>query len=222
MSARRPIRRLLARVWTPPLLALSVWGCGGSPSAPGAVPDAAGRLVVPSGSAFGLTSPAFVDGGHLPAQYTCKSQTGLAVETNPPLAWANPPAGTVGYVLLASTQANEGSARVTKYNWVLYDIPAGVSSIPENNTVITSGTSGTTLVGSPGLTSDGPFLAYSPPCSPRGSGLRTYTFTLYALSARPVFAFNRVPGAGGDGANVAAALTGITLARSAVNASYTF
>lgn len=219
----------MPRRFTPPfavamllaaLLPAWVGACGGSdtPSSP----SGAASQPTPSGSALQLTSPAFSNGGTLPARCTCKSQSGLSVETNPPLAWSSPPAGTVAYVLLASTVANEVGGQVTKYNWVLYDIPPSASSIPEDNTVISSGTTGTTQVGTPGLTSDGPMYSYSPPCSAKGSGTRSYTFTLYALSGRPVFAPNHAPGAGGDGANLAAALPGLTLGKAAITASYAF
>ncbi len=169
-----------------------------------------------------LTSAAWTDGGTLPAKYICKARTGLNVETNPPLDWTTAPAGTVVFVVLMSTVAKDATGTTTKYNWVLYDIPATARAIAENNTVIVSGNTGTTLIGTPGLTSDGPQFSYSPPCSAVGSGLRTYTFTLYALSARPVFAFNHDPGAGGDGANLAAAVGPLTLARTAISGSYVF
>jgi phosphatidylethanolamine-binding protein (PEBP) family uncharacterized protein len=200
--------------------ALAAAGCG-SPSSPSSG-NAAATPPTATGRSFALSSPAFADGGTLPAKYTCRSQSGLDIETNPPLAWSNPPAGTVGFALLAATVANDAGGQTTKYNWVLYNISASASSIPENNTVITGGATGATQVGTPGLTSDGPLYAYSPPCSAKGSGLRSYTFTLYALSGTPVFAPNHAPGAGGDGASLSASLAGITLGKSAITASYTF
>ena len=200
------------------LLAALVAGCGGA-----STPVSASPVPAPApSSSFRLTSQAVVDGGTLEPRFTCKSQTGLPTETNPPLTWSGAPSGTVGFVILMSTVANDGGQRVTKYNWVLYDIPVSATGVAENNTVIVSGNTGTTAVGTPGLSSDGPQLTYSPPCSPRGSGLRTYTFTIYAVSRPPVFAFNRVPGAGGDGANLAAALPGVTLAQASLSASFTF
>lgn len=206
------------------LLVLAQAACGG-----GAAPGSSSSSAAPSapsaptaGGTLGLTSSGFANGGALLARYICQARTGLGADTNPPLAWSNAPAGTVGYVLLMSTVANEAGGTVTKYNWVLYDIPALASSIPENNTVIATGNTGTTQVGTPGLTSDGPLYSYSPPCSAAGSGSRSYTFTLYALSAAPVFAFNHAPGAGGDGANLAASLSGITLAVASMVGSYTF
>lgn len=198
-------------------LALGAAACSGSTaslSGPSTTPAAV--------TGFTLRSAAFTDGGQLPAPYACAARTGLSADTNPPLDWSGVPSSTAQFVLLMSTVANDAGGTVTKYNWVLYEIPGTARAIPERNTVITSGNTGVTLVGTPGLTSDGPQLAYSPPCSAAGSGRRSYTFTLYALSAAPVFAFNRVPGAGGDGANLAAALPSITLARTSMSGSYVF
>lgn len=199
------------------VLTLATAACGGGtpgPSDPSSTQGIAAGLV--------LRSSAFTDGGPLPAQYVCTARTGLPSDTNPPLEWSGVPSATAQFVLLMSTVANDAGGTVTKYNWVLYDIPAAARAIAERNTVITTGNTGVTQVGIAGLTSDGPQLAYSPPCSAAGSGRRSYTFTLYALSSTPVFAFNRVPGAGGDGANLAAALPSITLTRSAISAAYVF
>jgi phosphatidylethanolamine-binding protein (PEBP) family uncharacterized protein len=198
--------------------ALLLTACGSTGAATAPTPTVAAS----TSDTLALSSPALADGGSIPAKYICASRTGLSTDTNPPLTWSAPPAGTAGFVLLMSTVAKDAGGTTTKYNWVLYDIPAAARAIPEANTVITSGTTGTTTVGTPGLTSDGPLFSYSPPCSAAGSGLRTYTFTLYALSARPVFAFNHVPGTGGDGANLAAAIAPLTLARGSLSASYTF
>lgn len=179
----------------------------------------------PSGSGVGsltLSSAAASDGGTLPVKYVCAARSGLGADTNPPLDWGGAPTGTVSFALLMSTIAKDGSGTTTKYNWVLYDIPATARSIPEANTTIVSGNTGVTVVGTPGLTSDGPQFSYSPPCSPTGSGLRTYTFTLYALSARPTFIANHVAGAGGDGANLAAAIAPLTLAKASLTTSFVF
>lgn len=170
---------------------------------------------------FSLSSPAFEAGGTLPDLYICMEKTGLPDDTNPPLAWADVPDGTVEFVMLMSTVVSNSSGTSTKYNWVLYDIPLSAAAIPEDNTVITSGHTGTTQVGTPGLTSDGPDYDYSPPCS-QGPGLKHYTFTLYALSQSPVFTPNPTPGAGGDGANLEASLVNITLDTAVLTASYTF
>lgn len=212
---------LLPFVW---LGVVAMCACGGTASTTPlpSSPSSSSSPAPVSAAALTLSSAGLVDGGTLAGKYVCKARSGLGIETNPPFEWTAGPSGTVVYVLLTSTIAKDASGTTTKYNWVLYDIPATARSVPEANTVIVSGNTGVTQVGTPGLTSDGPQFTYSPPCSATGSGLRTYTFTLYALSARPVFAFNHDPGAGGDGANLAAAIAPITLARASVSGNYTF
>jgi phosphatidylethanolamine-binding protein (PEBP) family uncharacterized protein len=121
-----------------------------------------------SGSPASLTlsSPAFAGGGELPVEYTCDG-----AGASPPLAWTGVPAATAELALMMTTLAKDGE----KWNWVLYGIPAATTSLERNSTG----------VGTAGLTSDGPNLAYSPPCS-QGPGAKSYTFSLYALSAAPV------------------------------------
>jgi hypothetical protein len=67
-----------------------------------------------------------------------------------------------------STDPGDG---VLKYNWVNYNLPGALTSLSKNSV----------LVGTYGIGSDGPTLAYQPPCS-QGPGLKKYKFTLYALS----------------------------------------
>lgn len=161
---------------------------------------AAGDAAADASPANGLslTSPAFADQGTMAAEFTCDG-----VGHSPPLAWAGVPAGTVELALLMTTEAKDG----TKWNWVLYGIPPTLGSLA----------SGQKDAGTFGLTSDGPELAYAPPCS-QGPGAKVYTFTLYALSAKP-----SVPSAAKlvTGPVLTAALQGITLASSSLSVSYT-
>jgi phosphatidylethanolamine-binding protein (PEBP) family uncharacterized protein len=151
-----------------------------------------------STAGFALSSTAFVDGGTLPVEYTCDG-----AGNSPPLTWSNAPAGTVEFAILMTTLANDG----LKWNWVLYGVPASATSLAEN----------AANVGTAGLTSDGPKLAYSPPCS-QGPGAKTYTFTIYALSAAPTFS---VPASQVNGATVTSAISQLTLATSQLSVSYT-
>lgn len=145
-----------------------------------------------------LTSTAFQGKGTLPVVYTCDG-----AGHSPPLQWSGAPSGTVGYVVLMTTVAKDG----LKWNWVLHSIPASATSLAENST----------SVGTAGLTSDGPALAYSPPCS-QGPGAKDYTFTVYALSGTPTLPFtpNQV-----TGPVVTSAIQAMTLASSSVTVSYT-
>lgn len=162
--------------------------------------DAAPALdaAAPTPSALTLTSIAFTNGGTLPVTHTCDG-----AGTSPPLAWSGVPAGTVELAMLMSTEARDGR----KWNWVLYAIP------PEKTGIGAAATD----VGKAGITSDGPLLQYYPPCS-QGPGAKSYTFTLYALSAKPTLpaVANQVTGAA-----VEAAIANVTLAKSALTVTYT-
>jgi PKD repeat protein len=140
-----------------------------------------------SSSSMTLSSTAFADGGRIASTYTCDG-TGLV----PPIAWSGAPAGTVEYALTLTTVALDG----TKYNWVLYRIPAVTNSIVDG-----------TSVGISGKSTDGSDLRYYAPCS-TGPGDKTYVFTLYALSGSPSFS---VPAAQVDGPALEAAISGMTL-----------
>lgn len=147
-------------------------------------------------ASFALTSTAFADGGRIASAYTCDG-----AGTVPPLAWTDPPSGTVEYALTLTTAALDG----TKYNWVLYRIPASVSSVVDG-----------TSVGVSGVSTDGPDLRYYAPCS-TGPGDKVYTFTLHALSGSPSFS---VPATQVDGPVLEAALSGLTLARRTISFVY--
>ena len=114
---------------------------------------------------FVVTSEA-AQGGSLPDAYACDG-----AGKSPPLSWANAPAGTTEFAVLMSTIPPDGH---TKYNWVLYGIPGSIHRLAKNSQGI----------GTPGVGSNGNSAAYQPPCS-KGAGPKTYTFTVYALSAAP-------------------------------------
>ncbi|MFN7989649.1 MAG: SUMF1/EgtB/PvdO family nonheme iron enzyme [Thermoanaerobaculia bacterium] len=144
-----------------------------------------------------LESPAFATGGALPVEYTCDG-----AGASPPLAWSGVPAGTAELALMMTTLAKDGE----KWNWVLYGIPATVTALARNSTG----------VGTAGLTSDGPLLAYSPPCS-QGPGAKTYTFSLYALSSAPTLPSSASPV---TGPVLTAAIEDLTLATSRLDVTY--
>ena len=148
---------------------------------------------------FALTSSAAIEGGALPADYTCDG-TG----SSPPLSWTDPPAGTQAFALLMTTLPGDGT---TKWNWVLYGIPAAARALPKD--VFGSATAG--------VGSDGPFVGYQPPCS-QGPGAKTYTFTLYALSGLPDLTASGSPV---TGSALASAIAGLTLGTAVLNVSYT-
>ena len=142
--------------------------------------------------------PIVAEGGDLPREYTCDG-----AKNSPPLTWTGAPPNTAEFELLMTTVAPDG----LKWNWVVHGIPRTAAAFAKNG--IAGGTAG--------LTSDGPLLAYSPPCS-QGPGPKTYTFTLYAVSKAPTLPSqpNQV-----TGAVLTSAMTNLILAQSAVSVTYT-
>lgn len=114
-----------------------------------------------------LTSTAFTEGGAIPRKYTCDSE-----DVSPPLAWSGIPEDARSLTLIV----DDPDAPVgTWVHWVLYDIPPGLSGLPEavvkNPTVPEIGTQGT---------NDFRKIGYGGPCPPKGKPHR-YFFRLYAL-----------------------------------------
>jgi hypothetical protein len=113
-----------------------------------------------------LTSPAFEQLGRIP-----KKHTGEGTDVSPPLAWRGAPAGTQSFALICH---DPDAPLVTPgaygfVHWVLYGIPATVSSLAEGSS---SHTSGVSSFGKPG---------YGGPMPPEGHGLHHYYFWLLAL-----------------------------------------
>ena len=149
-------------------------------------------------SAFPLTV-AGLTSGVLPAAHTCDG-----ARVSPAVAWSGAPAEAVAFALVMSHVPGEGS---TKYNWLLYDIPATATGIPENERGV--GTFGNIDEGGQN---------YWPPC-PRGAGTFAYTFTVYALSGRPDlsgYAPSQV-----NGAVLSAAIAPLTISSANVTLTHT-
>src|SRR2546425_804808 len=73
---------------------------------------------------FTLSSTAFNDGAAIPVKHTCDS-----ADVSPPLAWSGAPAGTRSFALIADDPDAPAGSWV---HWVLYNLPAAVSELPEN------------------------------------------------------------------------------------------
>lgn len=152
-------------------LALGLAGCT-TPAPP--TPMSAARP-----GPFSLVSPTFADGTMLAvknANNTPGNPNCIGSNVSPPLAWSNVPAGTRS---LALTMVDpEGRNGLGVVHWVAYGIPANVTGFAENEV---SGPSPkyTGGKGTAGLAS------YTGPCTPPGTGLHHYTFTLIATDLDP-------------------------------------
>ena len=112
---------------------------------------------------FTLLSPVVEDLTDLPTEFT-----GDGAGISPPLEWSGAPASTRSYALIMDHVAPGGDK---KWYWTVWDIPAGVTSLPQDSQSV--GKTGTGFKGAVG---------YEPPHS-IGPGSKTYVLTLYALSA---------------------------------------
>lgn len=148
-------------------------------------------------SSFTLTSPDMVSGGAMPVAFTCDGQS-----QSPSLSWTNGPTGTVGYAIAMHHIPGPGD---THWYWVVYNIPATTTKVVAGG--VAPGTLGTNSVNNQ--------LAYAPPCS-KGPGIKTYTYTVYALSAAPSFA----AGTKVSRDVLLAAISNITLASSSLDVTY--
>jgi Raf kinase inhibitor-like YbhB/YbcL family protein len=113
-----------------------------------------------------VTSPAFQQGGAIPAQYTCDGR-----DISPPLNWTSGPSGTKSYALIAD---DPDAPMGTWVHWVAYNLPASETSLPEdvsNDERLSDGT----IQG----INDFKRYGYGGPCPPGGT--HRYFFKVYAL-----------------------------------------
>lgn len=115
-----------------------------------------------------LTSSAFEPGTSIPARHT-----GEGEDVSPALSWSNPPDGTKAFAVIChDPDAPLITPRGTYgfVHWVLYNIPASVSSLAEGVNEHTSGMS------------DFGKLGYGGPMPPNGHGTHQYYFWVLALN----------------------------------------
>jgi Raf kinase inhibitor-like YbhB/YbcL family protein len=74
---------------------------------------------------FTLSSTAFRNNEAIPLKYASADLGGQDV--SPPLQWSNPPAGTRSFVITCIDLDAQNFV-----HWVVYDIPANLSGLPEN------------------------------------------------------------------------------------------
>lgn len=118
-----------------------------------AVPEIGAPSTTPVAVGFTLSSPAFADGGELPARFTCTPDSAAS----PPLAWSGtPPAAELAVVVVDDTEGTPV--------WVLAGIDPASTGLDEGGVPETGVTNG-----------------WHPPCPAAGVS-HTLTFTLHALA----------------------------------------
>ncbi len=117
-----------------------------------------------------LSSPSVENQGNVPEKFTCDGE-----DISPALEWSGAPEGSETFVLIVDDPdaPDPANPRMTWVHWVLYNIPAAVSSLPEG--VKDSNLPEGTLQGR----NDWNKTGYGGPCPPIGQ--HRYFHKLYAL-----------------------------------------
>lgn len=180
----------------PLIFSVTLLGCTVLPGAsPLYLYQAGGRNV-----AFSISSNDFQNGGDIPKKFTCDG-----ADVSPELSWADPPAGTQSFALIA----DDPDAPVgTWTHWVLYDLSAGTHNLAENVAKVDQLPNG-------GMQGRNDFrkIGYGGPCPPPGNPHR-YFFKLYALGSK----LSLKPGASRQ--EVEEAINGHTLGKTQVMGKY--
>jgi hypothetical protein len=115
-----------------------------------------------------LTSPAFANGGEVPAKYTCEG-----ADVSPPLAWSGVPASAKSLALIVDDPdaPDPAAPKRTWVHWVAYNIPPSAGQLAEGGRELPGGM----LQGQ----NDWKRTAYGGPCPP--TGRHRYFHKLYAL-----------------------------------------
>jgi len=149
--------------------------------------------------ALEVVSPAFAAGGMIPRKHTCDGE-----DVSPEISWSGVPAGTRSFALICD---DPDAPAGTWVHWVVFNLPAAVSRLPE------------ALPAEPALPSGGRQgkndfrrIGYGGPCPP--SGTHRYVFKVYALDRL----LDLEPGA--TKAQVEAAMKGHVLAEGSLMGRY--
>ena len=152
--------------------------------------------------ALSLSSPDFSPGGTLPIDYTCDG-AGIA----PTLQWSGIPSAAKSLALIMNTvpgPARPGEDAATSHAYlVLFNIPPTLTQ-----------SSPSKIAGTQGMNFKDKSPGYTSPCS-QGPGMKSYTFTLYALSSQ----INLSPNQATESA-ITAAIPKYLLEKISISASY--
>jgi len=119
--------------------------------------------------AFALKSTAFSNGGEIPRKYTCSGEN-----VSPALNWIDPPGQARSLALIVD---DPDAPAGTWTHWIIWNIPAQVTSFPEDVPIQESLPNGARQG-----KNDFGRIGYGGPCPPPGRPHR-YFFRLYALDA---------------------------------------
>ncbi|MGH9143982.1 MAG: YbhB/YbcL family Raf kinase inhibitor-like protein [Vicinamibacterales bacterium] len=140
------------------------------PAQPGPGPRGGGGRGRGAAQVMTLTSSAWPDGGQIPAQYTQEGD-----DMSPPLAWSGAPASVASYVLIVhDVDASIGNGTDDLLHWLVWNIPATVTSLHERAPALSQLMDGTRQI-----SATGPY--YRGPGAPAAGPQHHYLFDLFAL-----------------------------------------
>ncbi len=119
-----------------------------------------------------ISSPAFKDGEKIPIQYVMPGAGGKNISL--PLSWKNVPAGTKSFAL---SMVDPHPVAQNWVHWLVINIPASVTSLPEGASPKKMPAGAIELKNSFGD------MGYGGPQTPKGTGDHPYVITIYALNA---------------------------------------
>lgn len=156
-------------------------------------------LTAASGANLTLSSPSLQD-GRVPKEFTCDGE-----DKSPLLDWTGAPSGTNTFAL---TVTDPDAPNGTFTHWVIYNLPANTTRLPEDVPKM-----GQLANGSRQGKTDFGKVGYGGPCPPAGKP-HHYAFKVYALDSKI-----DVP-AGAPRSHVESAIQGHVLARGELTAQY--
>lgn len=117
-----------------------------------------------------LVSVAWPDGGQIPPKYTQAGE-----EISPALSWSNVPEGAASFVLIVhDIEAAAGNGTDDILHWMLWNIPATATSLPEGVPRGSQLPDGTRQISATGTN-------YRGPGAPASGPAHHYVFELFAL-----------------------------------------
>ena len=149
-----------------------------------------------------MVSSSFSNGAPIPAQHSLQGGN-----LSPPLSWSNAPANTKSFVLIMDDPDAPGG---TWDHWIVYDIPAGTTSLAENAGASGGGSLPSGAVHGSNSWGNNYYQGPAPP-----SGTHRYYFKLYALSV------SQLNPSGTTKAAIEAAMAGKILGQTQLMGTYT-
>ncbi|XXX72827.1 YbhB/YbcL family Raf kinase inhibitor-like protein [Sorangium sp. So ce134] len=152
-------------------------GAGGAGEGGGGVGGAGEGGGGASSGEFTLTSPNHAEGAEFADKYTCAA-AGFNGSLLPELHWTPGPAGTKSYAItfIDVTLTTKTPPNMNGYHWVIYNIPADVTSLPEEFKDAAS----------IGAKQNSNYLGPCPNFGGGSANTDTYEFTIYALGEESV------------------------------------